>query len=391
MDESQIETSNKILYQFCTRQPFKLRGFNITESKLINNQFAMIIYCKKNNYNDSHIPINLLSKQLKQKLPENTKISMGIGMMHNQGSESFDTWISRAMKNHQCISNQNDSNGINTKMNYNIHIGIGTVIERMNGVVLGNKKDFEAKVKEIVSERDDNMVVAIFNVDSVNLSINDVNDDTDDSKKVEMDKLIKVGIEVIKLISIFVKDNDKDKVKYVQSVHGYKLSDDSYNGEFGLIIFDDTYKNNDSKCILSSQEIIHALMGNISYQCDVTISAGFTRLDVSNYELTTASKLLEQVNTYSSKAKENGPSCLCYQQNVIKFEMEMSDDVKVSETDFKTGDSGHGDPSVCYCFYYPCTNNFVWCLLCAYLTINFVLVFVFVLLLFVWYVCCVTL
>ena len=95
-----------------------------------------------------------------------------------------------------------------------------------------------------------------------------------------------------------------------------------------MIIFDDFYNKNSNassnshQSILSSKEMIDALIENVSYNCKVTISVGFARLDVENEEMTYDWK--ERANNYLNIAKKNGKNRMYYGQDLVKIKHQMS-------------------------------------------------------------------
>ena len=341
-----INLLGQIISKFCQRQPFKFKGFRNQENGK-GDEFGIIIHCSRK-LEFAERQMKLLMKQIKMQF-ETMTVSIGIAKLLID--DTFKDWKKRALENVAKVK-ENGGNDIYSDINVDLNNSNNKKIENDNNVTktsnnkkdnwieLGDLKEFETRLKKIVIDEDCNWIMALLDGDNMG----DYKDTHGvDATQKEIDK---IGNEIIRLVLIFGKD----------IINGYKLSG---GDEFGLII-----KNNNNT--LPGKDIIRVLIENVESNCCVTISVGFSYLDVENEEM--VDEWHERTNKYLTQAKKNGKNQMYFGLDLKKIEINRADSLAAVVDDNKEDDFILKQSlqllqkKVEYSVKYPCTKNSMFAL-----------------------------
>ena len=114
---------------------------------------------------------------------------------------------------------------------------------------LGNKKEFDLKMKKIANNEDYEWIAAIMDIDEFDSFVFENNN----NKQIIENEMGKLEKQIIHLFNIYGNNNDHDSNKYFVC----KLSD---SGHFGLILYDSKDLN---KCLVPAHEILETLKEEI--------------------------------------------------------------------------------------------------------------------------------
>ena len=298
-----IEDIGKIIKKFVSQKPFELKAFrNKINGK--GDSFAILIYCSKKIEFCKRF-MSRLRKQIYQL--SNAKVSIGMTNI-NKFDKNYTTWINRA---NDALSNVKQKGGNDVLFNQ-VDFNLKPLTQKeeqeeedkekktKNGnrsekkeLELGRKEDFDAKMNEIASNDDNNWVISLLDCDNLG-----------DLKELKGNEAAANEIENVKNEIITLCDIMGNNCL------GYHVGGD----EFGLIMFDNNEKND-----FRAKDMIKALIDNVRDSCKVTISAGFSRLDVEECEMRDA--WYDRTNDYLKQAKSNGKNQAYWGQDLKKLEI----------------------------------------------------------------------
>lgn len=328
---ARIKFVGQIIKDFCDSNPLKFQGFRNNDGSFggKGDLFAILIYCKRNlQFAERHM--KSLIKQINN--ISNTQVSVGIAKMNKNKNknnktavESFEQWKHRAFNNILKVKNNiNSENHIYSDINEiledahdskddskdNNNSNSDTNDKKNNTIKvigsLGDKQSFDEKMKEMVMNEDNKWILGIIDADNMG-------DFKDEKGKVfANNEIIKIGNEILKMSNILGKEY----------CLGYKLSG---GDEFGIIIHES------DNSILPGKDIIQTLIDNVSFNSQVTISVGFSKLDIDNEEMT--HEWYQRTNEYLSQAKKNGKNQCYFGQDMSVFGMTRTKSMMGDEFD----------------------------------------------------------
>ena len=293
-----IEDVGKIIKKFVSLKPFEMQAFRNTKDGK-GDLFAVLLHCRKKlEFAERHM------KRLSQKIKKFTNTTVSIGMTNINKFDTVDTWIERAVLSMNIVK-ENGGNGVNfLKIDFN-HSKQKNDAKHKNKNTnsnvtllgkerkLGTKEAFDSKIEEIARKDDNKWIIALLDCDN----LGDLKEKK--GKSAASSVVEQVKNEILELCDI-MGDN----------CFGYQCGGD----EFGLIVFDNGGDNN----YLSGKLVVNTLIENVGFNCSVTISAGFSRLNVSKHEL--VDEWYDRTNDYLKQAKTNGKNQAYWGQSLRKLE-----------------------------------------------------------------------
>ena len=306
-----------VIKNFCNNNPNKLKGFKCKinhliidndgddESILDHDLYALLIYC----YPQLIISQKYILK-LQKKIKQQTNEGVSVGIAKMNEWETFDEWKKRAYKNLRYAKEREitDTNEIffsDVDVNYVNPNQSDEKNEKQQGGLgvmnkLGNKEEFESKMKEIANNEEYEWIFAKMEIDDFDLFVFNNNN----NKEIIDKEIKKIEKEMFHLFDIFgngSNNNNKNEIKYF----GYKLN---VNGsQYGLILYDSKDRN---KCFVAAHSIIETLSSEIGMKCSFSLSIGSSRLIED--DLGMIDDLIERLNNNLKQAKKNSENKVCF-------------------------------------------------------------------------------
>ena len=355
-----------VVKNFSDNIPSKLKGFKYVDSNINNNEivdseddckhdiFALLMYCyPKLKIGEKYI------KKLIKKIQQQTNEQVFVGIAKMNEWESFVEWKTRALKNLKNAKNNNstltaelsgikNNNDKNNKKNraFFSDIGVKYVNPKKNneqeekqeqhgrtGVInkkMGNKEEFDSKMKEIANNEDYEWIVAVMSIDDYDGFLFSNNNNKDAVKE----KIDKMEGEMYHLFDICGNGSSGNEMQYF----GYKLV---RAGEFGLILYD---SKDTSKCYVPAHEIIESLKEEISMKCEFTVSIGCSRLIED--DLGFGDDWYQRVVDNLKAAKNNGKNEICFGVNVNDNDSKTNNKSGGREFESKFNDMNSEDDAI---------------------------------------------
>ena len=358
-----------VLKKFCDNDSRKLKGFRCNDLNIMIDDdddgsiaykcdlFAILMYC----YPKLEICEKYILKLMKKiKLLTNKTSYIGIAKMNKW--ETFEQWKYRAIENMK-IAQKNTTIATTTKTTqatskkttkteYGTFYSDISIVwvnpkgsdekekeqgdeknqqqraqQNKGGMVqkLGNKNDFDSKMKEIANNEDYEWIAAIMDIDEFDTFLFE----NSNNKQIIKNELNKVEKEIFYLFTIYGNDIIINSNNYNKKYYGYKLSQ---SGHFGLILYDSKDAN---KCFVPGHEILETLKEEISFKCKFTVSIGSSKLIED--DLGMSDEWLERTNNNLTYAKNNGKNQVCFgtsesnhcelEEKITEFYGDEQDDV----------------------------------------------------------------
>ena len=255
-DKASCKQVGTIIKKYVSTDPVGRKGYRLFDSGK-SNLFGIVLHCSKQ-LRISEIQMKTLMNHIKN----NCAITVSVGIAKMDLKNDCHLWRKRGMDN----LNVAKSYGGDTLYS-DIDIDINTNANDKNSkqekdMSFGDKKAFQSKLEHILNRKD-----ALSNLEWF-VGVLKIYHDDDADQTVINDEMVKVSNEIIDICNILNKYKGDD-----DQCAGYKISDEN---KFLLIMKD---KNG----ILSSQEIIDTLIGNVIYNCNVGISGSNNRVIMNKW------------------------------------------------------------------------------------------------------------
>ena len=321
-----------VIKQFCENDARRLKGFKCNDLILDNDNtgeygdkhelFAVLMYCRPN----LTIAPKYIEKLLKKiQSLTNWTVSAGVAKMNEW--ETFDEWKKRAYRNLKHGEEKSILETQQTNETFFSDIDVNYVNpnqgdekeekhaqqakEQQGGVVnkLGNKEEFESKMKEIANNEDYEWIFGLMEIDDFELFIFNNNN----NKEIIENEMKKIENEMFHLFDIF--GNKKNAIKYL----GYKLN--VHSSKYGLILYDSKDRN---KCFIAAHSITETLSSEIRMKCAFSVSIGSSRLIED--DLGMIDDLIERLNNNLKQAKKHGENKVCFAIGIDTFNVDDDDE-----------------------------------------------------------------
>ena len=222
-----IHQIGTVIKNFCANDPRKLKGFKCNDLIIVNHHndddngiyniedidgelqndlFAILMYCHPQ-LSKSEKYIKKLMKKIK--LLTNETVSVGVAKLNEW--ETFDEWKHRAFRNminaRNIVQSEKDTFYSDIDVNYKnpTHWGWGPVTTSGK---MGNKEEFDKKLKEIANKEDYEWIAAIMEVDDFESFV------FLNSKEIVNKETDKIKKEIYILFDIYGNEINKNEMKY---------------------------------------------------------------------------------------------------------------------------------------------------------------------------------